>query len=303
MTMPQKILYHAATEYRGGVGTTKVKRRIPSPCKGEGAKIQRSFKMYAGARTLRKQFFPILLLVAMCFVLSFISPAAHAADLGIPAFTVTNNAQGQQVYSLSIQVLILMTALSFLPAALIMMTSFTRIVIVLAILRQAIGLPQTPPTQVLVGLALFLTFFIMSPVFEEAYRDGAQPYLNDKIPVQEALDKAVAPFKKFMLNQTRTPDIELFAGIARVEDLDVNNIPLKILLPAFVTSELKTAFQIGFLLFLPFLIIDLVVASILMAMGLMMLSPMIISLPFKIMLFVLIDGWSLIMGTLAASFF
>ncbi|MBI3774184.1 MAG: flagellar type III secretion system pore protein FliP [Gammaproteobacteria bacterium] len=242
-------------------------------------------------------------LLFACVILALLAPYANAADLGIPAFTVTNNAQGQQVYSLSIQVLILMTALSFLPAALIMMTSFTRIVIVLAILRQAMGLPQTPPTQVLVGLALFLTFFIMSPVFEEAYRDGAQPYLNDKMPAQEALDKAVTPFKKFMLNQTRTPDIELFANIARLDNIDAEHVPLTILLPAFVTSELKTAFQMGFLLFLPFLIIDLVVASILMAMGMMMLSPMIISLPFKIMLFVLIDGWSLIMGTLAASFF
>ena len=248
----------------------------------------------------------LLLLVSMLaafLALFFASRSVSAADLGIPAFTVTTNGQGQQVYSLSIQVLILMTALSFLPAALIMMTSFTRIVIVLAILRQAIGLPQTPPTQVLVGLALFLTFFIMSPVFEQAYRDGAQPYLNDKMPMQEALDKGVAPFKRFMLNQTRTPDLELFANIARLDDMDAGNVPLMILLPAFVTSELKTAFQMGFLLFLPFLIIDLVVASILMAMGMMMLSPMIISLPFKIMLFVLIDGWSLIMGTLAASFF
>ena len=253
--------------------------------------------------TAHKSLVLLILMLLTYAVMSFMSPAANAADLGIPAFTVTNNAQGQQVYSLSIQVLILMTALSFLPAALIMMTSFTRIVIVLAILRQAMGLPQTPPTQVLVGLALFLTFFIMSPVFEAAYHDGAQPYLNDKMPAQEALDKGIAPFKKFMLNQTRTPDIELFANIARVDNVDVDNVPLTILLPAFVTSELKTAFQMGFLLFLPFLIIDLVVASILMAMGMMMLSPMIISLPFKIMLFVLIDGWSLIMGTLAASFF
>ena len=250
-----------------------------------------------------KSLAPVICVLLSGLVLMLIAPGASAADLGIPAFTVTNNAQGQQVYSLSIQVLILMTALSFLPAALIMMTSFTRIVIVLAILRQAMGLPQTPPTQVLVGLALFLTFFIMSPVFDEAYRDGAQPYLNDKMPAQEALEKAVMPFKKFMLNQTRTPDIELFANIARVDNVDADHVPLTILLPAFVTSELKTAFQMGFLLFLPFLIIDLVVASILMAMGMMMLSPMIISLPFKIMLFVLIDGWSLIMGTLAASFF
>lgn len=228
---------------------------------------------------------------------------ANAADLSMPALTVTSGPQGQQTWSLSLQVLILMTALTFLPAALIMMTSFTRIVIVLAILRQAIGLPQTPPNQILVGLSLFLTFFIMSPVFERSYSEGIKPYMDDKVASEEAFDKAIIPFKTFMMNQTRAPDIELFAGIAQKDNLDADHIPLSILLPAFVTSELKTAFQIGFLLFLPFLIIDLVVASILMAMGMMMLSPMIISLPFKIMLFVLIDGWSLIMGTLAASFY
>jgi flagellar biosynthetic protein FliP len=242
-----------------------------------------------------------LLLIA--FLTLALASFAQAADLSMPALTVTTGPQGQQTWSLSLQVLVLMTALTFLPAALIMMTSFARIVIVLAILRQAIGLPQTPPTQILIGLSLFLTFFIMSPVFDRAYADGVKPYLDDKLASQEALDKAIVPFKTFMLNQTRAPDIELFAGIARKDNVDADHIPLSILLPAFVTSELKTAFQIGFLLFLPFLIIDLVVASILMAMGMMMLSPMIISLPFKIMLFVLIDGWSLIMGTLAASFY
>jgi flagellar biosynthetic protein FliP len=241
--------------------------------------------------------------MAVVLLLLLAPTASWAADLGLPALTVTTDKQGQQVYTLSLQVLILMTALTFLPAALIMMTSFTRIVIVLAILRQAIGLPQTPPNQILVGLALFLTFFIMAPVFDSAYQDGVQPYMNDKLGAEEALTKGVAPFKKFMLDQTRAPDIELFAGIAQKDSVDADNVPLSILLPAFVTSELKTAFQMGFLIFLPFLVIDLVVASVLMAMGMMMLSPMIISLPFKIMLFVLIDGWSLIMGTLAASFF
>ena len=247
--------------------------------------------------------YPRIGMLSVILLLMVLPFAAGAADLSLPAVTVTTNGQGQQVYSLSLQMLILMTALTFLPAALIMMTSFTRIVIVLAILRQAIGLPQTPPNQILVGLSLFLTFFIMSPVFDKAYTEGAKPYLDDKMSAQEALEKAVAPFKTFMMNQTRAPDIEMFANIAKRDDVDAEHIPLTILLPAFVTSELKTAFQIGFLLFLPFLIIDLVVASILMAMGMMMLSPMIISLPFKIMLLVLIDGWTLIMGTLASSFY
>ncbi len=271
------------------------KSRVPSPLVGEG--------QGEGSRPSLLAFTARPLVIVIVFAFFWISPSVHAADLSMPALTVTTGPQGQQTWSLSLQVLVLMTALTFLPAALIMMTSFTRIVIVLAILRQAMGLPQTPPNQILMGLALFLTFFIMSPVFDKAYTDGVKPYLDDKMSSQEAFEKAVVPFKTFMMNQTRAPDIELFAGIAQKDNIDADHIPLSILLPAFVTSELKTAFQMGFLLFLPFLIIDLVVASILMAMGMMMLSPMIISLPFKIMLFVLIDGWSLIMGTLAASFY
>ena len=185
-----------------------------------------------------------------------------------------------------------------------MTTSFTRIIIVLSILRQALGTAQTPSNQILLGLSLFLTFFIMAPVFSSAYEAGVKPYLDEKMSSEVAFEKASEPFYKFMLDQTRETDLIMFADIAGHGKLDpAEKVPFSLLLPSFVTSELKTAFQIGFLLFIPFLIIDLVVASILMSMGMMMLSPMIISLPFKIMLFVLIDGWSLIMGTMAASFY
>jgi len=197
-----------------------------------------------------------------------------------------------------------MTALTFLPAVLMMMTSFTRIIVVFAILRQAIGLQQTPSNQMLIGLALFLTFFIMTPVLNQVNENAIQPYINEEILPLEAVDEAIAPMKTFMLAQTRETDISMFIRLADLENQieAPEDTPLNILVPAFVTSELKTAFQIGFLLFIPFLIIDLVVASVLMAMGMMMLSPIIISLPFKIMLFVLVDGWAMIMGSVAGSF-
>ncbi len=197
-----------------------------------------------------------------------------------------------------------MTALTFIPAALMMMTSFTRIIVVFAILRQALGLQQTPSNQMLIGLALFLTFFIMSPVFNEVNEEAIQPYINEEILPVEAIERAVTPFRGFMLAQTREADLGLFIRLADKEgQIDTpEETPLNILIPAFITSELKTAFQIGFILFIPFLIIDLVVASVLMAMGMMMLSPIIISLPFKIMLFVLVDGWAMIMGSVASSF-
>ncbi|HFC54402.1 MAG TPA: flagellar biosynthesis protein FliP [Gammaproteobacteria bacterium] len=228
---------------------------------------------------------------------------AGAAQEALPAVTVSG-ADGK-TYSITLQLLALMTALTFLPAALIMMTSFTRIVIVFAILRQALGMPTTPSNQILIGLALFLTFFIMTPVLDRINRDALQPYLEDRMEFQEAVDSASRPLKTFMLGQTRDNDLALFVRLSgRQEGFESpEDVPLRILLPAFVTSELKTAFQIGFLLFVPFIIIDLVVASVLMSMGMMMLSPMIISLPFKLMLFVLVDGWSLIMSTLAASFY
>ena len=205
--------------------------------------------------------------------------AAISGSLGIPAISVSTSADGSQNYSVTIQILAIMTALTLLPALLMMMTSFTRIIVVFAILRQAMGLQQTPSNQILLGLALFLSIFIMMPVFEEVNQNALQPYLNEEIGALAALEQAESPFRQFMFAQTRESD-----------------------LPAYVTSELKTAFQIGFMLFIPFLVIDLVVASVLMAMGMMMLSPIIISLPFKIMLFVLVDGWAMVIGTVAASF-
>ncbi len=230
------------------------------------------------------------------------APAAAAAP-GLDALSVSTAADGGQTYTISLQVLALMTVLSFLPAALVMMTAFTRIVVVLAILRQALGTAQTPSNQVLLGLALFLTLFVMAPVFQDVNRDALQPYLTEEISFQKAIERALVPVRRFMLSHTRESDLSLFAelsGDAVIADID--DVSLSILMPAFVISELKTAFQIGFLVFLPFLIIDLVVASVLMSMGMMMLSPLIISFPFKIMLFVLIDGWALIVGTLATSF-
>lgn len=225
-----------------------------------------------------------------------------AADLDMTAFTVRTNPDGTQDYSLSLQVVIFMTMLTFLPSIVIMMTSFTRIVIVLAILRQAMGLQTSPSNQILIGLALFLTLFIMTPVFDDIYTQAIEPYLNDQIQAREALVIGQRPLHHFMLEQTRLSDLNAFVQYAGIEVDSPENVPMRVLIPAFMVSELKTAFQIGFMLFLPFLIIDLVVASILMAMGMMMLSPMIVSLPFKLMLFVLVDGWTLIMGTLISSY-
>ena len=227
---------------------------------------------------------------------------ADISALGIPAVPFQQTDTGGE-YTVTIQILALMTLLSLLPAIIMMMTAFTRIIVVLAILRQALGLQQTPSNQVVLGMSIFLTAFIMMPVFEKVNEVAIQPYLNETIKPLEALERATEPMKEFMLAQTRETDLNLFVRISgRMDLLSPDETPLHILIPAFVTSELKTAFQIGFLLFIPFLIIDLVVASILMAMGMMMLSPIIISLPFKIMLFVLIDGWALVMGTLANSF-
>ena len=240
---------------------------------------------------------PWLILLLSCV------PVLASADPGLAALKVETGDDGSETYSVTIQVLLFMTALSLLPAALMMMTSFVRILIVLGILRQALGTQSSPSNQVLIGLALFLSLFIMMPVFDQAYDDALAPYLEEQIPAQEALSRAAVPFRGFMLGQTRNDDLMLFANISGGQEFEsADDVPFSLLLPAFVTSELKTAFQIGFLILIPFLVIDLVVATLLMSMGMMMLSPMIISLPFKIMLFVLIDGWSLIMGTLAASF-
>ena len=244
-----------------------------------------------------------ILALLTLFILTAWAPTALADIPGIPAFTVTpGEEEGVQEYSVSLQILALMTALTFLPAMLMMMTSFTRIIVVFAILRQALGLQSTPSNQILLGLTLFLTIFIMKPVLEEVNEVALQPYMQEELSSLEAVEQASQPFRKFMLAQTRESDLGLFMRIADEEYDTAEDVSFWVLLPAFVTSELKTAFQIGFILFIPFLIIDMVVASVLMAMGMMMLSPIIISLPFKIMLFVLVDGWALIMGTLAASY-
>lgn len=238
------------------------------------------------------------------FLALMMLPMLAWAEAGIPAFTSTPAAGGGQTYSLSLQTLILLTSLTFLPAVLLMMTAFTRIVIVLSLLRQALGTLQSPPNQVLIGLSLFLTLFVMAPVFDKMNEQALQPYLTDKINVMEALDKGSEPLKKFMLSQTRQEDLALFVRLSKSPPLvGPEAVPLKVLVPAYVISELKTAFQIGFVIFIPFLIIDMVVASVLMSMGMMMLSPVTISFPFKLMLFVLVDGWSLLIASLVQSFY
>jgi flagellar biosynthetic protein FliP len=237
-------------------------------------------------------------------LLLMLAPTAYAAETGLLALTSTPTPGGGQTYSLSLQTLILMSSLAFLPAMLLLMTGFTRIIIVLSLLRSAIGTPSSPPNQVLIGLSLFLTFFVMSPVLDKIYIDAYAPYSENKISLQQAYDKGVIPLKAFMLRQTRETDLALFVRISNSDPLESpESVPLKILVPAYVTSELKTAFQIGFVVYIPFLIIDMVVASVLMSMGMMMVSPVMISLPFKIMLFVLADGWNLLIGSLVQSFF
>lgn len=231
------------------------------------------------------------------------SQAASQSSIGIPAVKLTTNADGTQEYTVTLQILALMTVLTLLPSFLIMMTSFTRTIIVFAILRQAMGLQSSPSSQVLLGLTVFLTIFIMMPVFDEVNEKAIQPYITEQVTSVQAIEAAAKPFHYFMMSQTRESDLSLFMRISKTEPVNTKEeVPFFVLAPAFVTSELKTAFQIGFLLFIPFLIIDMVVASVLMAMGMMMLSPVIISLPFKIMLFVMVDGWAMIIGTLAASY-
>jgi len=221
---------------------------------------------------------------------------------GLPMVNVTGGKNGQQ-YSLTLQLLALMTTLSLLPSMLLMMTSFVRIIIVLSLVRQALGTGQTPPNTVLVGLALFLTLFIMSPVFEDIYNNALSPYMNGNMPFEKALGIAEKPIRDFMMLQTREDDINMFMQIAQKKEVvSADEVPFTTLMPAFITSELKSAFTIGFMIYIPFVVIDLIVASVLMSMGMMMLSPMIISMPFKLMLFVLVDGWTLLMGSLASSF-
>lgn len=245
-----------------------------------------------------------LKVLRMLVLAGVLLPVAAFAENGLPLVNALPTAGGGQSYTLSLQTLILLTSLTFLPAALLMMTGFTRIIIVLSLLRQALGTQSAPPNQVMIGLALFLTFFVMSPVIDKIYIDAYQPLSENKISMQEALDKGAAPLKAFMMKQTREGDLALFVKMARIEKIETpEQVPLLVLVPAFMTSELKTAFQIGFAIFIPFLIIDMVVASVLMAMGMMMVSPSIVALPFKLMLFVLVDGWQLLLGSLVQSFY
>ena len=250
----------------------------------------------------KTKIFNISMLFISIFFLSFYTHSLETLG-GLPAVNVESNPQGGTTYSLSLQILMLMSFLTVLPSIVLGMTSFTRIVIVMSILRQALGTQQTPPNQVLIALALFLTFFIMAPTFNKVYEDVGLPYMNGDIQTPEALEQASGEFKNFMVLNTRESDLAMFSEIAgEKEYFSKEDIPFSIALPAFITSELKTAFQIGFLLFLPFLVIDMVVASVLMSLGMMMLSPMLVALPFKILLFVLVDGWSMTVGSLVSTF-
>lgn len=247
--------------------------------------------------------FSLLVLFILILLLMF-SEASQAQTLPIPSITSELNEQGQQVWSLSVETLVVLTLLTFIPAALVMMTGFTRIIIVLGLLRNAMGTGAAPPNSILIGIALFLTFFAMAPVFDEIYEKAYQPLTQDEIDLASALQRGAEPLKEFMLHQTRENDLIFYADLAQVGPFEgPEQVPLRILVPAFITSELKTAFQIGFTVFIPFLIIDLVVASVLMSLGMMMVPPVTISLPFKLMLFVLADGWYLLLGSLARSFY
>jgi len=241
-------------------------------------------------------------LLALLPMMLWLAPESALAQ-SLPGMTSKPAPGGGQTWSLSIQTLVLLTSLSFLPAAMLMMTGFTRIIIVLGLLRNAMGTASSPPNQVIVGLSLFLTFFVMSPVFDKVYTDAYKPLSENRISLETAASRAAVPVRAFMLKQTREKDLALFAQMAKIPEMQgPDDVPFSVLVPAFVTSELKTAFQIGFTIFIPFLIIDLVVASVLMAMGMMMVPPATISLPFKLMLFVLVDGWQLLLGSLAQSF-
>ncbi|MBS0609395.1 MAG: flagellar type III secretion system pore protein FliP [Proteobacteria bacterium] len=237
-----------------------------------------------------------------CLLLAGAAQAQQSGATGALPLVIGAGAGGAS-YSVPIQTLLFFTALSFLPAVLLLMTGFTRIVIVLSLMRQAIGTQQAPPNQVVVGLSLFLTLFVMGPTLDKVYQEAYVPYTTNALSFEQALQKAEAPMRGFMLKQTRQSDFALFARLAKLEpDVTAETAPLRVLVPAFVTSELKTAFQIGFMVFIPFLIIDMVVSSVLMSLGMMMLSPVLVALPFKLMLFVLADGWNLLIGSLAASF-
>jgi flagellar biosynthesis protein FliP len=261
----------------------------------------RRAERHAGSAVLRA--------LALFLALALLSLGAWAQNAPVPTPQgpslplVVGQGAGGASYSVPIQTLLFFTALSFLPAVLLLMTGFTRIVIVLSLLRQALGTQAAPPNQVIVGLSLFLTFFVMGPTFDKVYDEAYKPFSENRIQAEEAFRRGEAPMREFMLKQTRQSDVMLFAKLAKLPaDVKGEAVPLKVLVPAFVTSELKSAFQIGFMIFIPFLIIDMVVASVLMSLGMMMLSPVLVALPFKLMLFVLADGWNLLLGSLAASF-
>ena len=240
---------------------------------------------------------------ALLLAAGLLAGGAAFAQQGGNLPLLTAQGPGGTSYSVPIQTLLFFTALSFLPAVLLLMTAFTRIVIVLSLLRQAMGTQAAPPNQVIVGLSLFLTFFVMSTTFDKIYETAYAPYAAGTLAAEQAIDEGVKPLREFMLKQTRQSDVQLFARLAKLPaEVKGEDVPLKVLVPAFVTSELKSAFQIGFMIFIPFLVIDMIVASVLMSLGMMMLSPVLVALPFKLMLFVLADGWNLLLGSLAASF-
>ena len=250
------------------------------------------------------KFIKVISLSTLIFLISGFSSQAFGDGgfTGFPALNVSSNGNTTE-YSFPLQILLLMTGLTVLPSLVLGMTSFTRIIIVMSILRQALGTQQTPPNQVLIAISLFLTFFIMAPTFNKVYDTAALPYMNKTMPAEIALQNASAEMKIFMVKNTRKSDLIMFSELAGLQKFDqVSDIPFRIALPAFMTSELKTAFQIGFLLFLPFLVIDMVISSILMSLGMMMLSPMLVALPFKLLLFVLVDGWSMTVGSLVSTF-
>lgn len=259
----------------------------------------------SGPRLLRAAvpFLALSLLMALPVLAQENAPLGASQINSTQLPLVVGQGEGGTSYSVPIQTLLFFTALSFLPAILLMMTGFTRIVIVLSLLRQALGTQSAPPNQVIIGLSLFLTFFVMGPTFDRIYAEAYQPYTQNVINFEQAVTRAEAPVRQFMTKQTRQSDLALFVKLAKLDPATTaENAPMRVLIPAFVTSELKTAFQIGFLIFIPFLVIDIVVASVLMSLGMMMLSPVLVALPFKLMLFVLADGWNLLIGSLAASF-
>lgn len=273
-------------------GTTSTLTSTPAP--GGKRSFREALKQHLPIKTLLVCLLPALLLMA--------DPVF--AQVNMPALTSATNLDGSQTYSLSMQTLLLLTGLSFLPAVILMMTGFTRIVIVLGLLRNALGTGASPPNSVIIGLSLFLTFFVMSPVLDQIAQDAYTPLNEGQITFEQAVERAARPIHAFMIGQTRESDLALFGDMANMTEFESPEaVPMRILIPAFVTSELKTAFQIGFTIFIPFLIIDLVIASVLMSLGMMMVPPVTISLPFKLMLFVLADGWHLLLGSLARSFY